>query len=75
MKMKINKQNKEVFSAEIEELTIKSLKLFESADADYNSLGFSVTYTRVPGGIIRTTMNTETMSQVFIPLENEYFIN
>ena len=73
MKMKIKKQE-EKFAPEIEELKIKALKLFESVDAECNTLGFSVTYTRVPGGLTRTIVNSEAMSQVFIPVENTYFI-
>ena len=74
MKIK-SKQKQNIFDREIEELNIKSLKLFESVDATYNTLGFSVTYTRVPNGMIRTTVNSESMSQVFIPIDNSYFIN
>lgn len=58
---------------EIEEKKLKTLKLYESIDGNYNELGFAVTYTRVHGGIIRTTVNTEAISQLFIPLQNAYF--
>lgn len=58
---------------EIEEEKLKTLKLYESIDGNYNDLGFAVSYTRVHGGIIRTIINTESMSQLFIPLSNVYF--
>lgn len=72
-KMKL-KLKKEIQNQEISELKIKELKLFESVDAEYCTLGYSVCYTRVPGGLVRTTVNNEAMSQVFIPL-SQYFIN
>ena len=68
------KSKKETITPEISELKIKELKLFDSVDADYCTLGYSVCYTRVPCGLIRTTVNSESMSQVFIPLPNNYFI-
>ena len=58
---------------EIEEEKLKTLKLYESIDGNYNDLGFAVSSTRVHGGIIRTIINTESMSQSFIPLSNVYF--
>ena len=70
-----NKKLKEKFAPEIEELSIKELKLFESIDGEYNSLGFSVNYMRVPNGLIRTVINSETISQVFIPVNQDYFVN
>lgn len=73
--MKLKKKKQPVITAEIEELRIKELKLFDSVDAKYCTLGYSVCYTRVPGGLIRTIVNSESMSQVFIPLDNTYFIN
>lgn len=72
-KMKL-KLKKEIQNQEISELKIKELKLFESVDAEYCTLGYSVCYTRVPGGLVRTIVNNEAMSQVFIPL-SQYFIN
>ena len=71
MKLKLKK---EIQNQEISELKIKELKLFESVDAEYCTLGYSVCYTRVPGGLVRTIVNNEAMSQVFIPL-SQYFIN
>lgn len=74
MRLKLKKE-KINSSKEIEELKIKELKLFDSVDAEYCTLGYSICYTRVPNGLIRTIINTESMSQVFIPLDNTYFIN
>ena len=51
---------------EIDVNILKSLKLFESIDADFNELGFSIIYTRVPGGLIRLVINTEAINQIFI---------
>jgi len=59
---------------EIEESSLKSLKLFESVDGKYNDLGFAVTYTRIPGGIIRLVINNAGMDQLFIPLPATYFV-
>lgn len=58
---------------EIEEEKLKALKLYESVEGNYNELGFAVTYTRVHGGIIRTVINTEAISQLYIPISNIYF--
>ena len=60
---------------EIDEQDLKNLKLFESIDAQYNSLGFAITYTRIQNGLIRTTVNTTGIDQLFIPLPAKYFIN
>lgn len=59
---------------EIDEKQLKNLKLFESVDGEYNSLGFAITYTRIPTGLIRTTVNTTGIDQLFIPLPAAYFI-
>lgn len=59
---------------EIDENKLKKLKLFESVDGNFNELGFNVSYTRIPGGIIRTVLNPESIDQLFIPLQNSYFI-
>lgn len=58
---------------EIEEEKLKALKLYESVEGSYNEFGFAVTYTRVHGGIIRTVINTEAISQLYIPISNIYF--
>jgi hypothetical protein len=59
---------------EIDEDKLKKLKLFESVDGNFNELGFNVLYTRIPGGVIRTVLNPESINQLFIPLQNSYFI-
>lgn len=59
---------------EIDEDKLKKLKMFESVDGNFNELGFNVSYTRIPGGIIRTVINPESIDQLFIPLQNSYFI-
>lgn len=59
---------------EIDEDKLKKLKMFESVDGNFNELGFNVSYTRIPGGIIRTVLNPESIDQLFIPLQNSYFI-
>lgn len=59
---------------EITEQKLKSLKLFETIDGNYNSLGFNVCYTRIIGGLIRTTINNTAISETFIPLPASYFI-
>jgi len=69
------KSKKQIVTSEISELKIKELKLFDSVDAEYCTLGYAVCYTRVPGGLVRTIINSESMSQVFIPLENNYFVS
>lgn len=58
---------------EIDQDLIKKLKLFESVDGNFNELGFHVCYTRVPGGVIRSIINTESLDQLFIPLPASYF--
>ena len=58
---------------EIDENKLKSLKLFESIDGNFNQLGFNVCYTRIPGGIVRTVINTEALDQLFIPMPASYF--
>jgi len=59
---------------EIEETSLKSLKLFDSVDGKYNDLGFAVNYTRVPGGLIRLVINNTGIDQLFIPLPATYFV-
>lgn len=59
---------------EIDENKLKALKLFESVDGNYNSLGFAVSYTRIPGGVIRTIINNTCLDQQFIALPDRYFI-
>jgi len=57
---------------EIDKNIFKTLKLFESVDGNYNDLGYAISYTKVPGGVIRTIINTESMDQIFIPLPQNY---
>lgn len=59
---------------EIDERAIKSLKLYESVDGNYNDLGFAINYTRVPGGVIRLVINNAGIDQIFIPLPATYFV-
>lgn len=59
---------------EIEEVKLKQLKMFESVDANYNSLGYAISYTRVPLGIIRTVVNNTAIDQQFISLPATYFV-
>lgn len=58
---------------EIDENKLKSLNLFESIDGNFNELGYNISYTRIPGGIVRTVINPEALDQLFIPLPNSYF--
>lgn len=66
-------KNKKIY-LEIDVDVLKDLKYFESVDGNFNELGYHVTYLRVPGGIIRTVVNTEALDQLFIPLPNSYFM-
>lgn len=59
---------------EIDEKKLKSLKLFESIDANYNDLGYAISYTRVPNGIVRTVINNTSINQVLIALPASYFV-
>ena len=59
---------------EINEASLKKLHLFESVDGNFNELGYNVSYTRVPGGLIRTIITPEALDQLFIPLQASYFI-
>jgi len=58
---------------EIDENRLKTLKLFESVDANYNDLGYYITYTRIIGGLVRTVGNNSALDQLFIPLPATYF--
>lgn len=66
---KKNKSNRVELNIDL----LKGLKIFESIDGNFNELGYNVTYLRVPGGLIRTVVNTEAIDQLFIPLPNSYF--
>lgn len=67
-------KKKDIIYTEIQEEVLKKLKLFESIDGEWNKNGFNVTYTRIPGGLIRTIYNTEGLDQLFISLPASYFI-
>lgn len=62
---KIKKQKSK---SEININELKQLALFESIDGQFNELGFSVSYLRVPNGVIRTVINNTSLHQIFIPL-------
>lgn len=66
------KKSKKVY-LEIDPDSLKKLLLFESIDGNFNELGYNVTYLRIPGGLIRTVVNTEAIDQLFIALPNSYF--
>lgn len=66
------KKSKKVY-LEIDPDLLKKLSLFESIDGNFNELGYNVTYLRIPGGLIRTVVNTEAIDQLFIALPNSYF--
>lgn len=69
------KRNKERPAyTEIDEASLKKLHLFESIDANFNELGYAISYTRIPGGLIRTVITPEALDQLFIPLPASYFI-
>lgn len=67
-------KKKKPINIEIDETLLKSLKLFESIDGNFNDLGYYISYTRIPGGLIRTIGNTEAVDQLFIPLPASYFV-
>ena len=69
-----NKKEKVKIYTEIEEYKLKALKLFESVDGNYNDLGFGISYTRIPGGLIRVVINNSGIDQLFIPLPANYFV-
>lgn len=69
----MSKKSKKIY-IDVEESSIKGLKLFESVDGKFNDLGYYVTYTRIPGGVVRTIGNTEALDQMFIPLPASFFV-
>ena len=69
-----NKNKKSPIYQEIDENLLKSLKLYESVDGNYNDLGFAVNYTRIPGGLIRLVINNAGIDQMFIPLPAFSFV-
>lgn len=64
-----NKKPKIKAKPEININELKQLALFESVDGQFNELGFSVSYLRVPGGVIRTIINNTSLHQIFIELK------
>lgn len=69
------KRNKERPNyTEIDEVSLKKLHLFESVNGNFNELGYAISYTRIPGGLIRTIITPEALDQLFIPLQASYFI-
>lgn len=60
---------------EIDENKLKGLKYFEYVVCDTNEVGCSITYLRVPGGIIRTIATPESVDQLFISLNASFFAN
>jgi len=68
------KKNTFAIYKDIDEAALKALKLFESVDGNFNDLGFSINYTRIPGGLVRTVINTAGIDQLFIPLPASYFV-
>lgn len=62
------KVKKQKSKSEINVNELKQLALFESMDGQFNELGFSVSYLRVPNGVIRTVINNTSLHQIFIPL-------
>ena len=51
------KNKKAPIYKEIDEESLKALKMYESVDGNYNDLGFAINYTRIPGGLIRIVIN------------------
>lgn len=62
------RNNSNEIKAEINVDQLKKLALFESIDGKFNELGFSVSYLRIPNGVIRTVVNNTSLHQIFIPL-------
>ena len=62
------RNNSNEIKAEINIDQLKKLALFESIDGKFNELGFSVSYLRIPNGVIRTVVNNTSLHQIFIPL-------
>lgn len=60
---------------ELDESKLKTLKRFEYLICDSNEVGCSICYLRVPGGLIRTVSTSESVNQVFIPVNISYFTN
>lgn len=68
-------KNKENVFKEVNESKLKALKRFEYIICDYNKVGCSICYLRVPGGLVRTISTPESVNQLFIPLGISFFTN
>jgi hypothetical protein len=68
------KRKKNIFK-EVEETELKQLKKFEYLICEYNEVGCSICYLRIPGGLIRTVSTPESVNQLFIPLNISFFTN
>lgn len=68
------KKKKKQFQ-EVNEDKLKQLKRFEYLTCDFNEVGCSICYTRVPGGLIRTVSTPESVSQCFIAVNVSFFTN
>ena len=65
---------KEKHTLEIIEDKIKKLRLYETVEGKRNDLFCTPSYTRVPGGLIRTVTMPEGVTSCFITVPNTYFI-
>ena len=55
---------------------LRALKMFEVVDTRRDtSLSYEVSYLRIPGGVIRTLVHAEGISQIKIDLPNTFFEN
>jgi hypothetical protein len=59
---------------EIDQNKLKKLQLFETINANSNPAGYAVSYTRVPTGLVRTTVNNTSVNQQLISLPASYFV-
>lgn len=61
---------------DISDEELRTLKMFESVETRTDSfLSYEVSYLRVPGGVIRTLVHAEGISQIKIDLPNTFFEN
>jgi len=67
-------KKKQSENIEIDEVKIKSLTLYQSIQANFNEMGYSVIYTRVPTGLIRLVITPEAINQVIIEVPDSYFV-
>lgn len=64
----------EIFK-EVDETDLRNLKRFQYLICDLNEVGCSISYLRVPGGLIRTISTPESVNQLFIPTNTSFFTN